>query len=384
MDVPRIPPLSSLDPGTPASGERQQGGGGGLPFEAGQRLFARVLQTLGDGRAVLDVAGERLLASTPVPVHDGDVLAVVVRGLNPVVELDIEAPPLAFSERAYALAAVRQALQQVRPAAPLTTAEIEVLAQALERANWGSGAPGVSPRDRLLALVRPIPMSADAAALIEPLRQRLALGGLAFEAHAAKALAGEGRTPPPDLPAVLQADLRWLLAALAREAALPPEVEALRLRLVDDISGRQLEVAQARLRDGEVRVDVPLLFGQQDAPARLVIADAPARDAHAGGGPAGRTIALTVSHPDLGPVDASARWLDAAPGGELQVRFAVRDETSAASLSRAADALGARLRAIGFRHVSVAVAVDPEAGAPPPDRGPDEPPPGGSIVSALA
>lgn len=378
MDVPRVPPVSPLDPGTPAGGERQAGGGE-RPFETGQRLFARVLQAMGDGRAVLELAGQRLLASTPVPVQNGDVLAVVVRGLGPVIELDIEAPPFAFSERAYALAAVRQALHQARPAAPLTTAEIEVLARALERAEWGGGPPGVSPRDRLLALVRPIPLSGDAASLVDPLRARLALGGLAFEAHAAKAPAGEARTVPADL----QADVRWLLAALARETGLPPEIEALRQRLVDDISHRQLDLAQARLRDGEIRVDVPLLFGPHESPARLAITEAPARDGRAGGGPAGRTIIITVSHPDLGPIDASARWLDAEAGGDLQVRFAVRDETSAASLAPALDALGARLRAIGFRHVSVGVDVDPDAGAPR-ASGPDEPPPGGSIVSALA
>jgi hypothetical protein len=379
MDIPRVPPVPPVDPGTADAGERHATGGGGLPFDTGQKLFARVLQTLGDGRVVLDVAGERLIASTPVPVHDGDVLAVVVRSLGAVVELDVEAPPLAFSERAYALAAVRQALQQAAPAAPLTAAEVEVLARALERAHWGGGPRGESPREWLLAQIRPVPVSADAAALAANLRERLSLGGLAFEAHAAKALSGDARP----VPAELSADLRWLLAALARQTELPPEAEALRQRLVDDIGRRQLEVAQARLRDGEVRVDLPLLFGPQEAPSRLVVAEPPAGEARSGGRPGGRTIALTVAHPDLGPVDASARWLDAAPGGDLQVRFAVRDQASASALSGATADLSVRLQAIGFRHVTVAVAVDPEAGAPRDPR-PDEPPPGGSIVSALA
>jgi hypothetical protein len=262
---------------------------------------------------------------------------------------------------------------------PLTTAEIEVLARALERANWGGGPPGAAPRDRLLALVRPIPLAAEGDALVEPLRGRLTQGGLAFEAHAAKAVAGEPRPLMTDL----QADVRWLLAALAREADLTPEVEALRQRLVDDAGRRQLDVAHARIRDGEIRVDVPLLFGPQETTARLVVGDPPDRAAHPAGGAGGRTIALSVTHPELGPIDASARWLDAAPGGDLQVRLAVRDDASAAPLAAAADELSARLRAIGFRHVSVAVAVDPDAGAPG-DPGPDETPPGGSILSALA
>jgi hypothetical protein len=378
MDVPRIPPVTPIDPGTPAAGDHSAGGGD-PPFEAGQRLFARVLQAMADGRALLDVGGERLLASTPVPVRAGDILAVVVRTLEPVVELDVETPPVAFSERAYALAAVRQALQQARPSAPLTAAEIDVLAGVLERAGPAGRAPAAPAHERLLALVRPLTVERDAAALAGALRERVAHGGLSFEAHAAKALAGDARA----LVAELQADVRWLLAALAREAEARPGLEPLVQRLVDDVSRRQLETAQARIRDGDVRLDLPLLFGQQQAQARLVITDPPAREAEGERGPAGRTIALTVSHPELGPIDATVRWAEGGRAGDLHVRFGVRDEAVAATLSRAVDELGARLRAVGFRHVSVAVAVDPDAGAPR-DPGPDEPPPGGSIVSALA
>ena len=113
MEVPRVPPISPADGGLPAGGDRPSGGGGDLPFGPGQKLFAEVLQALGEGRAVLDVGGERLIASSPLPVRNGEVLAVVV-GVGAIVELDIEAPPIAFSERAYALAAVRQAIQQGR------------------------------------------------------------------------------------------------------------------------------------------------------------------------------------------------------------------------------------------------------------------------------
>src|SRR5687767_5097103 len=124
MDVPRIPPvppirpvdpLDSVDPGTTGAGERPAGGSGDLPFGPGQKLFAQVVQVLAEGRAVLEVGGERLLTSTPLPVRVGDLLPVVVRGVGAVVELDLEAPPVAFSERAYGIAAVRQALQQAAP-----------------------------------------------------------------------------------------------------------------------------------------------------------------------------------------------------------------------------------------------------------------------------
>src|SRR4051794_28742321 len=112
MDVPRVPPVSPAAAGSPASGDHPETGADESAFAPGQRLFARVLQTQADGRAVIELAGEKLLASSPFPVRPGDELPVVVRGVVPLVDLEIEAPPVAFSDRAYAVAAIRQALQQ--------------------------------------------------------------------------------------------------------------------------------------------------------------------------------------------------------------------------------------------------------------------------------
>jgi hypothetical protein len=380
MEVPRVPPIGPVDSGLPATGERPAGGSGDLPFGPGQKLFAQVVQVLGEGRAVLDVGGERLLASTPLPVRVGDVLAVSVRGVGAVVELDLESPPVAFSERAYALAAVRQALQQSSPAAPLTPVELDVLAHALERTNWGGGPPGVSPRDRLLAMLRPLPLSRDAAPLVDALRDRLASGGVFFEGHAARALADGARTT---VPLDLQTDIRWLLAALGREAQIQPELEPLRQRIVHDIATRQLDVALASVKDGEVRLDVPIAFGHVDTTARLAVKD-DGPPPSPGARPQGRAITLTVAHPELGPIEASAHWQPGGAPGDLQLRFAVRDEEAASILTPATADLSARLRSAGFRHIGIAVVVDPEAARAVRDDGPDEPPPGGSILSALA
>jgi hypothetical protein len=381
MEVPRIPPIGPVESGLPAGGERPASGGGDLPFGPGQKLFAEVVQVLAEGRAILDVGGERLIASTPLPVRSGDVLAVVVRGVGAVVELDVEAPPVAFSERAYALAAVRQALQAHAPSVPLTPPELDVLARALERANWGGGPAGVSPRDRLLALLRPVPLARDAAPLVDALRERLASSGVFFEAHAARALLAGAQ---PVIPRDVHGDLRWLLAALAREAVAQPEIEPLRQRLIHDIAGRQLDVALGSIKDGEVRVDVPVSFGHVDTTARLAVKDE-GPPPEPGERPRGRAIALTVAHPELGPIEASAQWLPGGSPDDLQVRFAVRDAESASALAAATSDLAARLRAAGFRHVGIAVVVDPDAAqGSGRDDGPDEPPPGGSIVSALA
>jgi hypothetical protein len=380
MEVPRVPPIGPVESGLPETGERPAGGSGDLPFGPGQKLFAQVVRVVGEGQAILDVAGERLLASTPLLVRPGDMLAVSVRGVGAVVELELEAPPVEFSERAYALAAVRQALQQSSPSTPLTSAELEVLAHALERANWGGGPAGASPRDRLLALLRPLPLSRDAAPLADALRDRLASGGVFFEGHTARALADGARTA---MPLDVQTDIRWLLAALAREAQVQPELEPLRQRIIHEIATRQLDVALASVKDGEVRLDVPVAFGHIDTTARLAVRDDGPRPG-SGARSQGRAITLTVAHPELGPIEASAVWQPGGSSGDLQLRFAVRDEEAASTLAPATADLSARLRAAGFRHVGIAVVVDPEAAQAARVDGPDEPPPGGSILSALA
>ena len=217
------------------------------------------------------------------------------------------------------------------PSVPLTSAELEVLAHALERANWGGGAAGVSPRDRLLGLLRPLPLGRDAAPLVDALRDRLASSGAFFEAHAARALTeGAHATVTPDL----QGDVRWLLAALEREAIVQPEIEPLRQRLIQDVAARQLDVALASVKDGEVRVDVPVAFGHVDTTARLAVKD-DGPPPGPGERPRGRAITLTVAHPELGPIEASAQWQPGGSPGDLQVRFAVRDAESASALDAA-------------------------------------------------
>jgi hypothetical protein len=380
-------PVTPVEPAEPVTSDRPTAGGEGgssadLPFGPGQKFYARVVQLQGEGQAVLDVGGQRLIASTPLALRAGEMLAVVVRGVGSVVELDIEAPPVAFSERAYALAALRQGQQQASPSAPLTSAELDVLAHALERANWGGGPAGASPRDRLLALLRPVPLSRDAEPLVEALRDRLGAGGVFFEAHAARALADATRQT---VPAELHGDLRWLLAALAKEAAIQPEIEPLRQRLLHEVAARQLDVALASVKDGEMRVDVPVAFGHVDTTARLAVKD-DGPPPGPGERPRGRAISLTVAHPDLGSIDAAAQWLPGGSPGDLQIRFAVQDDAAAAVLAAATAELSARLRTAGFRHVGINVVVDPEAaqGRRSGDAPPEEPPPGGSILSALA
>jgi hypothetical protein len=152
------------------------------------------------------------------------------------------------------------------------------------------------------------------------------------------------------MPAELQADLRWLLAALASEAQAQPEIEPLRQRLLHEISTRQLETSLGQVKDAETRLDIPVAFGHHDTTAHLAVKD-DGPSPRAGGRPRGRAITLRVAHPDLGLIEAAAQWLPGGSPGDLQIRFAVGDADAAQAV---------------------------------PDPGPDEPPPGGSIVSALA
>ena len=154
-------------------------------------------------------------------------------------------------------------------------------------------------------------------------------------------------------------------------------------RQVHEIATRQLDVALASVKDGDVRIDIPVAFAHHDATARLAVKD-DGPPPSPGERPRGRAISLSVAHPELGPITAAAQWQPGAATGDLQLRFAVRDETAASVLAPASADLSARLRAAGFRHVNIAVVVDPDAAQP--ERTPtlDEPPPGGSIVSALA
>jgi hypothetical protein len=91
-----------------------------------------------------------------------------------------------------------------------------------------------------------------------------------------------------------------------------------------------------------------------------------------------------VAHPDLGPIEAAAQWQPGGSPGDLQIRLAVRDDAAAEALTPDTADLSARLRAAGFRHVGIAVVVDPEAARTDRADRPEEPPPGGSILSALA
>jgi hypothetical protein len=372
MDVPPIHPASGA---SGASGDRQMAPGSDLPFAAGQRFFARVIQTNGAGQAVLDLGGQRLLTAVPIAVSPGQVLHVAIRSLGATVELDLEAPPVEFSERAYALAAVRQA-RAAAAGGRVTAAEIETLLRALDTKGWGAHEGlGPEPRGQLARLLHPLPLGRDGAALVETLRARLLDSGVQFEQRAAATQTRPGAA----LPDALRGDLRVLLGVAVHATAGSPDLEAIRTRLLDEAGRRQLDIALHQLRDGELRADLPVLFGHQTADVQLRLRS----DQEGGAAGAQRLVhvlSLRVTHPELGPVHIVARFRP----GDLHVRVAVAHDAAKRALEPLQAEVTARLHGVGFPRVGVNIDLDPQAAAGPGEPDEEPPPPGGSILSALA
>jgi hypothetical protein len=341
-----------------------------LPFAAGQRLFARVVQILSPASAVLDLAGQRLSTSTPVPLTAGQVLEVTVRAVAPLVELDLVEAPQQISEDAYALAAVLQAKQAAPRDPRVTREEIGALLRALADARVPKGQE--DRRDDLVArataALTPAALGPDGVKLVDGLQRAVVASGVFLEGR----LAAASRTARADVGA-LQDDLKAVLAELSVLTNDSPVPEQTRLRLMDEVLARQIDVAYHKVRHDELRMDVPLLAGETPADVQLRVRDAP-DDAHPDS-PGGRHIDLRLELSNLGAVRASIAWIP----GHLTTRFTVSEEIQAERLRSGFDALAARLQGIGFRHAAVAVDVDP-SGLREPYSEPDPPLPGGSIL----
>jgi hypothetical protein len=338
----------------------------------GQRLLAQVVQASVAGHAVVEVGGQRFQVATPVPLAAGQVLDVTVKGLAPLLELVASGPPVEFSPEAYALAAVLTARSEAAGRPAPSARELDLLRRLLAESPGGPGADGAT-RARIANALQPVDPRPGPGDLAEGLRHWLAQSGVALEARLSAALA-RGVDPKAAAEAV-QDDVRVMLARVP-EGALTPEGTEIRQRAADAAAVRQLDVAMHRVRDGEWRLDIPVLFGDAPTAAHLRIRE----DGEGRAGQPGRrglAIELRVNHPDFGPIHASARW---SPP-DVQIRLAGSPE-AVETLGKDVASLTASLRARGFREVAVNLDVALEA----PAVEPDEPPtlPGGSILRARA
>jgi hypothetical protein len=343
---------------------------GDLPFAMGQHLFGRVIQVISDHAALIDLAGQHLMTSTPVALAEGQVLNIVVRGLGAVVDLELVDPPSAFSDQAYALATLREARQLLPSSRQTALDDVRAVLQILQQL------PGVANlHARASAALLPLPLGADGDRLIEGLRRAIVGNGMFFEARLATTAERGGAAPEGPR---LEDDVRTLLAELSRAAVQAPALDEATKRLAADVLARQVDVAWHKLRDGELRLDVPVMIGSSPTDVHMRVRDEKPRSEDE---PAadGRVMELALELPELGRVRASIRWTP----GHLTTRFAVEGAAQEQTLEEGLEALTSRLQAVGFRHVALSVDVDPDGVTLPADEPerPDGPAPlpGGSI-----
>jgi hypothetical protein len=371
-DVPPIGPAqgSSIDPLATGVAPRDASD---LPFGLGQHVLARVLQMVSSESVLLEISGQRFTTSTPVPLVPGQILDVAVRSTGTVVDLELLDPPDVISDRAYALASVIEARHASAASAPPSLEAIRTLLASLPPVRPGEDpvTPQASLSARAAAALLPAPLDADGARLATTLRHAVTASGLFFEARLAAALPPEaGRA---DLAAVAD-DRRAVLAELAARGIQSPPFDETRAALAADLLSRQVEVAYHRVKDGELRLDVPVMIGATPADVHLRVRED--RGTAAEGEPAsGRTIDLMLDLPELGRVRASIGWTP----GQVSTRLRVAAPSQAETLESGLSELDARLRAVGFRHVAVSVQIDPDALVSAAES-PEPPLPGGSIL----
>jgi hypothetical protein len=301
---------------------------------------------------------------------------VAVRGVGPVVDLELVESAAAVSDERYALAAVLEARHATPPAAPPSLEQVRTLLEGLARLPIPAKHENARAEllERAASALLPPPLQADGDKLLEGLRRAIAGSGAFFEGRLA-ALVTRGSTAPD--VRVLQDDVKAVLAELAALTSSAAPLEDTRAGLVADVLARQVDVAYHKLRDGELRLDVPVLVNGAPADVHLRVRDE--RGASQDDAAARRQVELELELPDIGHVRTSITWTP----GHLATRFVVAGAEPAQTLRADLEILSTRLQALGFRHVSLRVDVDPAALAARPDD-PEPPLPGGSILHVRA
>jgi hypothetical protein len=299
------------------------------------------------------------------------------------------------------------------PAAAGLAAVLEAIAPSTR------GEPGTAPHasattaaavGRALAQwLGPLDGSTDAGLTALALRRFAEQGGLLFETRLRAALAAAGAptasAPGTGLPHAVVSDARVLLALLGRSlpsaagpalgtrppatgrldaepaaqlasAAAADTVTREHVRLTEHVLARQVELAYHWVKDGVLRLDVPLdlPFGRTTVRVRL------SRDGAAPGepGPAeGHVVQVTLALGPLGFLEANARW----HRHELSVSLYVEHDTARALVEPLVPGLVDGLRASGFTDVAATLGVDPGRFQRS-DVDAETPPAGGGVFSA--
>jgi hypothetical protein len=203
----------------------QAGSGGSAEQQAllaelvrGQVLAARVIELLAGGRALIDLAGERLVAEGAVQLRPGQAITVRVSELSPQLQLEV------LAERTAAEQNLASALRSLFSGADTATAARQLAQLVTEQLQ----SPELPVPERILSelarMLTSVQVEPDASGLAGELQTLVKALGLGLEAALKDVAAGEAQSPPAGEGEGLKALLGRLIEVLGppvpREAAL--------------------------------------------------------------------------------------------------------------------------------------------------------------------
>lgn len=344
----------------------------GAALVSGQKIAARVLETLSAGDVLVDVGGSRAVvpASGP-PLQPGErvVLDVVSGGAKPEFRIatdqtevtpqaaaapppGVAGPPAALSPRD--LPVILRALAEMAP----TGIPIAQAAQTFLRAAVAADLrPAVV--EQLQRLLAPLQAALPPAELAPVLRAFLAQSGLFTENHLGALLQEQTHPLTADQREAALADIRVLLGALT--TADTPVPDAVRV-FGDALLQQQLVVAEQLAATGGGQMTIPVLFGDERVDIRFTW-DRQARDEtpERAEPDDDRSISLGVfvNVHIFGAIEARIVWKPAS----FAVTFYVEREATRAIVDAGLSDLSQELSAAGFPAVAMNVWLNPDRAA---------------------
>jgi hypothetical protein len=307
----------------------------------GDRMIARVLRLEADGRALVDLGGQRALAASTADLRPGQRLLLEVVRTGPEWVLQI------VPEKAEGRQTPAPTLDLSAPPGRMTVAEwtrtVDQLSQALQSMAQGEQSPGsdIAPLRqalaRLVAAFSPAPLNGSIADLTRWLKVAVEENGPLLESKLAELCSGAGHVSAGAAASLFERDLKAQLLSLQRDlerlsdahlraAEMTPKQAAALKQIVSHLLGH-IEQQQFRMIQNGAQPDAFTLLthvlptADPDRPIQLKVyypkrgSDSESQNHHC--------VALLLDLDRLGALRADLTMLDR----HLQVAFYVRDET---------------------------------------------------------